>query len=426
MTGTLLLTEAGGLVSGLDLRVTGVPRPAPVLAFDVSPVAFGEVVIGESVEGTVVVTNTGTAPWLLTLAHVTDGQFAMPSTTCGGVRLAAGETCSVTVRFRPTVAGASAAELQLTGADQVMWPLPLRGTGVLPAPVVAFDVSPVDFGDVAIGLSADRTVVVTNTGNAPWRLTYAHMTGGPFAMPSTTCADAWVAPGGTCSVTVRFRPTVAGASAAELQLTGADQVMWPLPLRGTGVVVPPEITFEPSSLEFGNVVIGEFAERTAVVRNTGSVPWFFYAVHTTGTAYGMSATNCWGVLLAPGDSCSVTIRFMPNQAGAASAEHQIFDLGFVGFTLPLHGTGVVPRPVVTSISPARGPRSGGTRVTINGSGLAGATSVTFGGVPARDVTCTSTRCTATSPRGRGEVAVRVTTAGGTSRAVRAARFTYRS
>ncbi|MHB8263248.1 MAG: IPT/TIG domain-containing protein [Acidimicrobiales bacterium] len=89
-----------------------------------------------------------------------------------------------------------------------------------------------------------------------------------------------------------------------------------------------------------------------------------------------------------------------------------------------------PAPTITSITPASGPTSGGTAVTITGtnfdttSGGTG-TTVDFGSTPATSVVCSSTTsCTATSPAGTGTVNVTVTTPGGTSATSSADQFTY--
>jgi energy-converting hydrogenase Eha subunit A len=77
-----------------------------------------------------------------------------------------------------------------------------------------------------------------------------------------------------------------------------------------------------------------------------------------------------------------------------------------------------PTPVVTGVSPAAGPASGGTSVTITGTGFTGATAVKFGGTAATSFSVKSdTSITATSPAGQaGAVDVTVTTPGGTSAA----------
>jgi hypothetical protein len=84
-----------------------------------------------------------------------------------------------------------------------------------------------------------------------------------------------------------------------------------------------------------------------------------------------------------------------------------------------------PVPTVTAIAPASGPATGGTAVTITGSGLSGGT-VTFGATPAAVASCGNISCTAISPAGSGTVDVMVTTAGGTSTASVADQFTYRA
>ena len=80
---------------------------------------------------------------------------------------------------------------------------------------------------------------------------------------------------------------------------------------------------------------------------------------------------------------------------------------------------------VTGISPASGPAKGGTSVTIIGTNFTGATAVKFGTKAASSFKLvSSTKITATSPKGTGTVDVTVTTPGGTSAVVAADKFTY--
>ena len=77
---------------------------------------------------------------------------------------------------------------------------------------------------------------------------------------------------------------------------------------------------------------------------------------------------------------------------------------------------------LTAVSPAQGRASGGTTVTLTGTGLTGATAVSFGSNPAISYTVNSaTQITAVAPAGTGVVPVTVTTPGGTSNS---ATFTY--
>jgi len=71
-------------------------------------------------------------------------------------------------------------------------------------------------------------------------------------------------------------------------------------------------------------------------------------------------------------------------------------------------------PTLSGVSPAVGPASGGTRVTLSGTAFTGATAVTFGGVAATDITVVDdATITATTPaHAAGSTTVQVTTPGG--------------
>jgi len=84
-------------------------------------------------------------------------------------------------------------------------------------------------------------------------------------------------------------------------------------------------------------------------------------------------------------------------------------------------------PVVTRVSPARGPLAGGTVVHLTGTSLTEVSSVSFGGTPAASfAVLSSTSMTAVAPPGGvGTVAVTVVSPAGVSTVTAADRFTYR-
>jgi hypothetical protein len=73
-----------------------------------------------------------------------------------------------------------------------------------------------------------------------------------------------------------------------------------------------------------------------------------------------------------------------------------------------------PSPTITNISPTTGSATGGTVVTITGTGFVpGATTITFGTTPAKATSCTSaTTCTVQSPPGVGVALISVHSPGG--------------
>ena len=84
-----------------------------------------------------------------------------------------------------------------------------------------------------------------------------------------------------------------------------------------------------------------------------------------------------------------------------------------------------PIPVLTALSPSRGPLAGGNSVTISGDNFEAPASVKFGTAEATNVTVNSpTSITATAPAGSGTVTVAVTTPAGSSSPVAADHYTY--
>ena len=70
------------------------------------------------------------------------------------------------------------------------------------------------------------------------------------------------------------------------------------------------------------------------------------------------------------------------------------------------------RPAIGALNPDTGPVSGGTVVTVSGSGFTGANDVKFGAVPAKFSVNSDVQIVATSPQGRGTVGVTITTSAG--------------
>jgi len=89
-----------------------------------------------------------------------------------------------------------------------------------------------------------------------------------------------------------------------------------------------------------------------------------------------------------------------------------------------HFTYVAAVPAVSAVTPATGPASGGTTVTIKGTNLSFATAVHFGKTLALVIGDSPTSVRVRAPAGSGTVSLTVTTPAGTSPASTTARFTY--
>ncbi|MFD0522588.1 choice-of-anchor D domain-containing protein [Paractinoplanes durhamensis] len=207
------------------------PDNGSLISISPSALGFGTVATGTtSAAQTVTVTNSGSAAAPVA-GIATTGDFAQTN-TCG-TSLAAGASCTVSVRFAPTVAGSRTGTLTVT-ASGITTTIALSGTGMgsttTPAPALTANPSSLTFGTQALNTtSTGQAVTVTNSGTAAATSPAAAVTG-DYAQ-SNTCGTSLA--GASCTVTVTFRPTASGTRSGTLTVTGGG-VSTATALTGTG------------------------------------------------------------------------------------------------------------------------------------------------------------------------------------------------
>ncbi|MDA0174668.1 choice-of-anchor D domain-containing protein [Solirubrobacter taibaiensis] len=120
-------------------------------------------------------------------------------------------------------------------------PGPFSGATEIWTPTTTFAVDPAaGFGDQVLGAAAAGGAKLTNTGDQPLITDGASITGpdaGDFAADVAACRT--VAPGASCTIPLRFTPSVAGARAATLTFATNSAAAAPvIALSGAGVAPP--------------------------------------------------------------------------------------------------------------------------------------------------------------------------------------------
>jgi len=157
----------------------------------------------------------------------------------------------------------------------------LRASG----PYVTLSASNLAFASVAIGTpSAAETVTVTNSGNqnltfGAGTVTISGSNAADFALSADACNGATIPPAGTCSGSVTFTPSVAGAESAELSFTdNASYAPQTVALSGTGATPDFSIATASGSPSSANVLPGGTATYSLSI---GSLYGFAHTVSLT-------------------------------------------------------------------------------------------------------------------------------------------------
>jgi hypothetical protein len=272
----------------------------------------------------------------------------------------------------------------------------------------------------------------------------------------------------------RFSRMAMAIAAALAVLAGAGVIAtWLSDGRSAGQRVADPLSPHPGALLFPDVVVNHTVTRSMILTNNRRSPLTVMGLRITGPGrrdFSVRGQHSPGSQpppclrhLPPTRTCTIKVAFTPATPGQHRAELALFfpepqrpqDVTLTGAgsavtplpaasrpqepTSPVSGqptpspstpqeptTPVPGPPAVTGIHPDTGIATGGTPVTIYGSGFAGVRDVDFGQAPATFTSESSTQITVSSPRGSGVVDVTVITAGGKSAITTKDQFTYQT
>ncbi len=181
-----------------------------------------------------------------------------------------------------------------------------------------------DFGSVLITqTSGTASFTVTNTGEATSGAITPVVTGTNAGDFTATNGCTTLAGGGTCVITVVFKPTTAGTKSGSLVVSGSPGGTVMAALLGTGGIPGTIQLNNPTSLSFGNVTVGATGtQQTFTFQNTGTVATSAITTTTAGSDPGeftKVSDNCNGQTLAANATCTVVVNFRPTSAGPKTA-----------------------------------------------------------------------------------------------------------
>jgi hypothetical protein len=337
-------TLAGGPLI-VPLEGQGLTKQVTVPAATSFPVTT----LGSSVTSQVTLSNQSEAGLELKDVKVEGanaGDFVLEGPSCNGF-LGAGNSCQLTVRFSPGAEGAREAQLKVV-SDGV--PVETFGTlsGEGAVPQLSFEPASYDFGLSEVhGGGSQTSLTLRNTGLAAVQVGNIEITGpdtNEFYTPYNGCSGASLGVGQTCTIGVQFNANNEGSFEAAVRASvGGVSFEAPLEARAE----QPKIESSAFPLSFAPTSVGGSGqERELTLTNTGNLPiGFFIAILSGGdvSSFQLLEESCTGRLIAPGESCAVTIRFRPQRAGAKHATASFFGNGEGAMQVPLEGVGTAPK-----------------------------------------------------------------------------------
>ena len=212
-------------------------------------------------------------------------------------------------RFFPSLLIAAGIVL-LTGCQGLA---PVGASGIF---TLAASSSTLSFGNLQTSKSTSLSETLTNTGGAAVTISAANISGKGFSasglsLPMTLSAKQSV------TFTVIFAPTGTGSASGTLAIVStAGNSPLNIALSGTGTAQG-QLSVSPTSLSFGNVVVGASGPLNGTLGATGSSVTVS-AASINSNEFALSGISV-PTTLAAGQTTSFTVTFKPAASGTASA-----------------------------------------------------------------------------------------------------------
>ncbi|RMG51485.1 MAG: choice-of-anchor D domain-containing protein, partial [Acidobacteria bacterium] len=292
---------------------------------EVTPITldFGDVCTGDSADRTITVRNTGNGAFTINGINSDNPAFTIVSPTLP-VTVNPGDTVTVRVRFTCTTPGPQSGTISFVTDPAT----PCDSSEPLCAPVsvtgfcvnIDGDAAPrtIDFGQVCVGDSASQDFTVTNTGNRPFTIDAVNSSNPAFTV--APAGGVTIAPGDSATFTVTFTCTTSGPQSGTISFVTSNATNCPFDLgtidvSGTCLLITCDVN--PRTIDFGDVCVGDTADRTFTVSNTGNRPFTITGITSDNPAFSIVGPAL-PVTVPAGGSVDVTVRLTCTTPGPQS------------------------------------------------------------------------------------------------------------
>lgn len=328
---------------------------SPTISITPTSLAYGNVLVNSDSTLSVSVFNTGQGNLFiesLDIASDPDTLFTLvnppqlPDTIPPG-----GGPLMLNVKFSPKFEGNETAFLIITHNDLTQNPLSVSMTGRGVFAQISVTPLSLSYGPVLVTTFSQLPVQVSNVGEGPLYIDDARIVGvnaSQFSLPGLPPLPIKINPGAPpITIQVRFAPTSIGTKQAFFALISNDPDP-PVSVALDGLGVKPDIIASPSTIDFGEVPVGNSLQLKTTIRNIGNVNLIVSGISIAG-ADSLHFNFPGGIQLPftirPDiDSVEVSVIFAPTSAGLKNAvlrfENNTPDKN--PYDVPLSGTGIVP------------------------------------------------------------------------------------
>jgi hypothetical protein len=229
---------------------------------------FGDVCLGRFADQPLTINNPGACPLRISNIAAAPPDFQAPSVLSYPLKVSAGGSLDVPIRFRPSSLGAKLGTITIL-SDDPAGPHTVSVSGTAPPPRLALVFADTgDFGKACVGSFEDLWLVLSNSGKCPLTVTaITSSLSAEFVVPEVLSYPLEIGAGDALPVPIRFAPTSFGAKSATITVT-SDDPAGPRTITVSGFAPSGKLAVAGST-SFGGVTACCCADRTISICNVG-------------------------------------------------------------------------------------------------------------------------------------------------------------
>jgi|GEM_PF-1231928 len=295
------------LSSAFHPRFVAIDPAGPSLTLSQTSIDFGNVQVNSSRSDTLIVTNNGTET--LTISSIISNN-AMFTVSPPNGNIASSATMEFYITFTPSTNGNANGTITLShngfGNSST---ISVSGTGEYSG--FSADPSSLSFGYVLSGNSSTDNIIVTNTDAVALNITNVVSSNGEF---SVTPTKGNIAASDSMKFYITFSPTSTGTKSGTISFTHNLQGS-PGTVNVSGTGTAPGFSLSPTTIAFGEVVVGSTEQEIITVSNTGNASFDVTSATSTHGEFSVSPSSA---TVAPLSSQTFTVTFAPISTGNKS------------------------------------------------------------------------------------------------------------
>ncbi len=169
-----------------------------------------------------------------------------------------------------------------------------------------------------VGSFVDEELTINNGGEGPLSITNITSSSPEFLVPSVLSYPIKLGVGDSVNVAIRFEPTSVGTKSATITVF-SDDPAGPHKVHVKGVAGAPRLSLViVGGGDFGKVCVGSYADEPLVLNNSGRCPLTVSGISSSSGEFIVPEVLAFPLLIGPGDSLPVPIRFAPSSFGSKS------------------------------------------------------------------------------------------------------------